>query len=50
MSIAIHVADVSNPTKPWLISLKWGLMVYDEFFHQGDIEAKLSLPIGMLNN
>lgn len=33
MSITIHIADVSNPAKPWLISLKWGLMVYDEFFH-----------------
>jgi len=33
MSIAIHIADVSNPTKSWLISYKWCLMVYDEFFH-----------------
>jgi len=33
MSIAIHIADVSNPTKKWLISYKWCLMVYEEFFH-----------------
>lgn len=33
MSIAIHIADVSNPTKKWLLSYKWCLLVYEEFFH-----------------
>ncbi len=32
MSIAVHMADLSNPTKQWLISLKWGILVYEEFF------------------
>lgn len=33
MSISIHIADLSNPTKSWLVSYKWCLMVYEEFFH-----------------
>jgi len=32
-SAAVHMADLSNPTKTWLISLKWGILVYQEFFN-----------------
>jgi len=30
--------------------MKWGLLVTEEFFNQGDEELKLGLPIGILNN
>ena len=32
MGMAVHCADISNPTKNWLIQAKWGLMVNEEFF------------------
>lgn len=49
-SAAVHMADLSNPTKSWLISFKWGILVYEEFFLQGDTEKKLGLPVGNLND
>lgn len=50
ISIAVHMADLSNPTKTWLTSLKWGILVYEEFFLQGDTEKWLGLSIGLLND
>ena len=35
MSMTVHMADLSNPTKQWLISLKWAILLYEEFFMQG---------------
>merc|ERR1712232_837180 len=46
----LHLADVSNPLKPWSICKEWAGRVLDEFFAQGDEEKKLSLPVGMLND
>ena len=50
MDITVHMSDLSNPTKDWLLSVKWGLLLFDEFFQQGDTEKKLGLPIGMLTD
>ena len=50
MSMAVHAADLANPTKDWLISMRWGYMVMEEFFLQGDVEKKSNLPIGFLND
>lgn len=46
----LHLADVSNPFKPFEASKAWAWRVLDEFFNQGDEEKKLGLPIGMLND
>jgi hypothetical protein len=27
-----HLADISNPTKPWNICLKWTELLFDEFY------------------
>lgn len=50
LNFAIHMSDISNPTKPWDISLKWTNLVYSEFFDQGDQEKQLNIPVGMLND
>ena len=50
VSASVHMADLSNPTKTWLVSLKWGILVYEEFFLQGDTEKDLGLPVGNLND
>jgi len=50
LELFLHFADVSNPVKPFAICKAWAWRVLDEFFDQGDIEKKLSLPVGLLND
>lgn len=44
-SMLLHVSDVSNPTRPGVISRKWAFAVQEEFFRQGDKEKECNLPI-----
>ena len=44
MDLIIHAADISNPTKPYHIYLKWAKLVLEEFFEQGDREKTLGIP------
>merc|ERR1712039_262372 len=46
----LHLADVSNSSKPFEICRAWAWRVLDEFFIQGDEEKELGLPVGMLND
>merc|ERR1712107_126479 len=46
----LHMSDIGNPLKPFLLSKTWASRVQDEFFAQGDEEKRLGLPIGMLND
>lgn len=48
MNMGMHIADISNPTKPWDISLKWTEWLYEEFFAQGDKERELGMQISDL--
>lgn len=48
MNLLIHIADISNPTKPWKICLRWIDLLFVEFFNQGDIERQLGLPVSYL--
>ena len=41
----MHCADISGQAKPAPLFLNWTQRVIDEFFEQGDVEAKLGLPI-----
>jgi hypothetical protein len=33
MSEAVHLADISNPTKPWFVCYKWIELLFIEFYH-----------------
>ena len=50
MSTMLHLCDISNPTKPFHVSLKWGLKVCAEFFGQGDEEMDIGLSVTPLCN
>ena len=43
----LHVADISNPCKPWELSKEWSDRVLVEFFHQGDVEKEEGLAVSM---
>ena len=43
MNLLIHSADISNPTKPFNIYLRWAKLVFEEFCQQGDKEKALGL-------
>jgi len=50
LGMLLHLADVSNPLKPFQICHAWAWRVLDEYFAQGDEEKELGLPVGMLND
>ena len=45
LSLIIHTADISNPSKPLEIYLNWANRCVSEFFNQGDLERKRGLPV-----
>jgi len=50
MNVFLHVADISNPTRPWTICREWAFRCLQEFFAQGDREKQLGLPVQILND
>jgi hypothetical protein len=48
LSVIIHLADISNPTKPWRLCYKWIDLLFVEFFKQGDKERDKGIPISYL--
>ena len=45
LQMALHAADISNPAKPWDVSLRWTECVLEEFFAQGDEEKAVGLSV-----
>lgn len=50
LKLVLHVADVSNSTKPFRICRIWASQVLEEFFMQGDKEKKQGVPVQALND
>jgi len=44
-SMILHIADVSNPTRPGPVSRQWAFAVQEEFFRQGDKEKELGIAV-----
>ncbi|RLN10218.1 hypothetical protein BBJ28_00010393 [Nothophytophthora sp. Chile5] len=47
LQMALHAADVSNPTKPLRLYLIWAERIKQEFYQQGDKERELLLPVSI---
>lgn len=50
MEMCLHVSDLTNPSKRWFESHKWALLVYEEFFVQGDKELELGIPVNSMTD
>jgi len=50
VNLFLHTADISNCMKPFRISRIWAWQMLEEFFLQGDAEAKLGVPMQALND
>ena len=48
IKMMVHLADISNPVKPFNLALTWNGLLYDEFFKQGDQEDQAGRNISFL--
>lgn len=48
LSLLLHCADISHPSKHWPLHEKWTNLLVEEFFAQGDKEKELGLPFSPL--
>jgi cAMP-specific phosphodiesterase 4 len=48
MEAAIHSCDISQQCRSFDLAKEWILLLFEEFFIQGDVELSKELPITML--
>lgn len=48
LNFLISFADTSHSCKPFEVTFKWTSLLMEEFWHQGDVEKELNLPISFL--
>lgn len=48
LSLLLHAADISHPTKQWKVHARWTKALMEEFFRQGDKESEMGLPFSPL--
>lgn len=48
LEFCVHAADVSTQTRPFPIAVEWTKLLFEEFFHQGDVEKDKGLPVSFL--
>lgn len=48
LSACLHAADIGNPARIFPASEEWSNRVMEEFWRQGDLEKKMSLPVSYL--
>ena len=44
----VHAADVSTQTRPFDVAVEWTILLFEEFFHQGDMEKEQGMTVSFL--
>jgi hypothetical protein len=45
LQMVVHLADLSNPSRPFPLARRWAELVVAEFLAQGEREAAAGLPV-----
>lgn len=48
LNFLISFADTSHSCRPFQVTFKWTSLLMEEFWHQGDVEKELNIPISFL--
>ena len=48
IEFAVHAADVSTQTRPFEVAVEWTILLFEEFFHQGDMEKEQGVAVSFL--
>jgi calcium/calmodulin-dependent 3',5'-cyclic nucleotide phosphodiesterase len=48
INYCMHACDVSQQTRNFKLAEKWTGLLFEEFFHQGDMEKELGVEVAML--
>lgn len=40
LQIALKCSDISNQARPWKVANRWNNAVYEEFYHEGDLDRE----------
>lgn len=48
LDFLISFADTSHSCKPFEVTFKWSTLLMEEFWHQGDVEKGLGIPVSFL--
>ena len=48
LEFIVHSSDVSTQTRGFDTVVEWTKLLFEEFFHQGDIEKQEGLPVSFL--
>ena len=49
LNMMMHASDLSNPVRPYQSACQWASAVNEEWWLQGDMEARMGLPVGGMN-
>lgn len=49
LNLMMHASDLSNPVRPYENAAQWASAINEEWWLQGDMEARMGLPVGGMN-
>lgn len=48
LEMALHCSDLTPGSRDFNTAKKWTYLLFEEFFHQGDVEKRENLPVSFL--
>ena len=48
LEMALHCSDLTPGSRDFATAKKWTYLLFEEFFHQGDVEKRENLPVSFL--